>query len=176
MIKKFYLQGPGLNIGAPSSPILAEIVMTWVEECIFQNLPVKPKFYLRYVDDVFLQMQDGEQVKDFFDMITSKVPFLTFTVTEVQNASLDFLDVKILFVDNEIQTTVYRKPMYKPLWLKNNSYNSEAHKVSAIYSALIRAQTHCSTTRLKEEELETILKFSQQHGFSKRLEIGRAHV
>ena len=119
--EKFYTQGNGLNIGAPSSPILAEIVMTWVEETILPTLDIKPMVYLRYVDDLFMVLQHQHNPKEFLDSITKNVSYLRFTLNLAIDNIINFLDVSINFKNELVFTSVYRKPSFLPIWIPFNA-------------------------------------------------------
>ena len=58
---KFYNQIDGVAMGSPLAPVLADIFMGFQESKLFNEYNLnKPKFYLRYVDDI-LAAFDHEQ-------------------------------------------------------------------------------------------------------------------
>ena len=80
-------------MGSPLTPVLANIFMgfhesKWLNE---YNLN-KPKFYLRYVDDI-LAAFDNEQ--DSLNFLNNSHPNIKFTIEKQINHSIAFLDVFI---------------------------------------------------------------------------------
>ena len=77
-------------MGSPLAPVLANIFMgfhesKWLNE---YNLN-KPKFYLRYVDDI-LAAFDNEQ--DSLNFLNNSHPNIKFTIEKQINHSIAFLD------------------------------------------------------------------------------------
>ena len=95
---KFYNQIDGVAMGSPLAPVLANIFMgfhesKWLNE---YNLN-KPKFYLRYVDDI-LAAFDYEH--DSLNFLNSRHPNIKFTREKQNNHSIAFLDVFISGINN----------------------------------------------------------------------------
>ena len=83
-------------MSSPLAPVLANIFMgfhksKWLNE---YNLN-KPKFYLRYVDDI-LATVNNEQ-----DSLNNKHPNIKFTIEKQINHSIAFLDVFISGINNQ---------------------------------------------------------------------------
>lgn len=57
--QNYYRQIEGSPIGSPCSPQLADLVTEILEENIFQKI-AKPFFYIRYVDDSFIIINELE--------------------------------------------------------------------------------------------------------------------
>ena len=75
---RFYNQIDGVAMGSPLAPLLANIFMgfhesKWLNE---YNLS-KPKFYLRYIDDI-LAAFDNEQ--DSLNFLNNRHPNIRFTI------------------------------------------------------------------------------------------------
>ena len=103
-------------MGSPLAPVLANIFMgfhesKWLNE---YNLN-KPKFYLRYVDDI-LAAFDNEQ--DSLNFLSNRHPKVKFTI-EKKKHSIAFLDVFISGINNQNLTLqTYHKLTYTGLLLK----------------------------------------------------------
>lgn len=71
-------------MGSPISPVLAELVMEYLEEIIFETLSrehISIFFYCRYVDDCFL-IFNPRFLKDILKKFNSFHPRLQFTYEE----------------------------------------------------------------------------------------------
>ena len=101
-------------MGSPLAPVLANIFMgfhefKWLNE---YNLN-KPKFYLRYVDDI-LAAFDNEQ--DSLNFLNNRHPNIKFTIEKQNNHSITFLDVFISGINNQNLTLqTYHKSTYTGL-------------------------------------------------------------
>ena len=106
---KFYNQIDGVAMGSPVAPVLANIFMgfhksKWLNE---YNLN-KPKFYLRYVDDI-LAAFDYEQ--DSLNFLNNRHPNIKFTIEKQNNHSIAFLDVLISGINNQNLTLQTNRPI-----------------------------------------------------------------
>ena len=68
-------------MGSPLVPVLADIFMgfyesKWLNEC---NLN-KPKFYLRYVDDILAVFRKEQDSLNFLNFLNNKHPNIKFTI------------------------------------------------------------------------------------------------
>ena len=108
-------------MGYPLAPVLANIFMgfhesKWLNE---YNLS-KPKFYLRYVDDI-LAAFDNEQ--DSLNFLNNKHPNIKFTIEKQINHSIAFLDEFISGINNQNLTLqTYLKSTYTGLLINFESF------------------------------------------------------
>ena len=118
-------------MGSPLVPVLANIFMgfhesKWLNE---YNLN-KPKFYLRYVDDI-LAAFDNEQ--DSLNFLNNRHPNIKFTIEKQINHSIAFLDVFISGINNQnLKLQTYHKSTYAGLLLNFKSFTSFSYKISLI--------------------------------------------
>ena len=56
---EIYEQTEGVAMGSPLSPIVANLFMEDFEEKTINSLPQKPRWWLRFVDDVFRNWRHG---------------------------------------------------------------------------------------------------------------------
>ena len=142
----FYEQIEGCTMGGPLSVILSNIFMTMLETKVVK--PMKPKFYLRFVDDVI-----NCRKKNSPDLLLQKLnsfhPKINFTV-EVSPSR--FLDTQIEIDSAGVcKTRVYRKPNKLPVhW---SSKSPIRYKRNAIIGDLNRAKRISSYF---DEELDII--------------------
>ena len=113
---KFYNQIDGVAMVSPLAPVLANILMgfyksKWRNE---YNL-YKPKFYLRYVDDILAPF-DKEQ--DSLHFLNNRHPNIKFTIEKQINHFITFLDVFTSGINNQnITIQTYHKSSYAGLLL-----------------------------------------------------------
>ena len=91
---KFYMQVDGVAMGSPLGPILAftsffsQHEENWLDKC---PIEVKPSFYRRYVDDIFILFESPEFSHSFREYMSSKHQNINFTVEQENIGSLLFL-------------------------------------------------------------------------------------
>ena len=79
-------------MGSPLAPVLANIFMgfhepKWLNE---YNLN-KPKFYLRYVDDILAAFDNEQDSLNVFNFLNNRHPNIKFTIEKQINHSIAFL-------------------------------------------------------------------------------------
>ena len=104
----FYKQTDGCTMGGPLSVTLAKIYLTKLETDIVKA--VQPTFYKRFVDDVITRRKIGEP-DHLFHAINNYHPNICFTL---ESQPKKFLDTNINIKNNNIETTVHRKPNKLP--------------------------------------------------------------
>jgi len=67
--------------------------------------------WLRYVDDTFTAAHKDE-IDDFHDHLNKQNADIQFTKEIKENGKLPFLDYLVNRDNNELRTTVYRKPTH----------------------------------------------------------------
>ena len=99
---KFYNQIDGVAMGSPLDLVLTNIFMgfhesKWPNE---YNLN-KPKFYLRYVDDILAAFDNEQDPLNFLVFLNNRHPNIKFTIGKQNNNSIAFLDVFISDINNQ---------------------------------------------------------------------------
>ena len=94
---EFYSQIDGVAMGSPLRPTLANIFLChhkkkWLNDCP-NNL--KPVFYKRYVDDIFVLFKKSEHVQLFVNYMNSKHKNISFSYEIEKDGAMPFLDVNI---------------------------------------------------------------------------------
>ena len=106
-------------MGSPLAPVLANIFMgfyksKWPNE---YNLN-KPKFYLRYVDDVLAAFDKEQDSLNFLNFLNKRHLNIKFTIEKQSNHSIAFLDLFISGINNKNLTLeTYHKSTYTGLLL-----------------------------------------------------------
>ena len=121
-------------MGFPLAPVLANIFMgfhesKWLSE---YNLN-KPKFYLRYVDDILAAFDNEQDSLNFLNFLNNRHLNIIFTMEKQNNHSIAFLDVFISGIDNQNLTLqTHYKLAYIGLLLNFKSFTSFSYKNSLI--------------------------------------------
>ena len=142
-------------MGSTLASVLANIFMgfhesKWLNE---YNLN-KPKFYLRYVDDI-LAAFDNEQ--DSLNFLNNKHPNIKFTIEKQINHSIAFLDVFISGINNQNLTfQTYHKSTYTGLLLNFNDFTSFSYKISSIKCLIDRSFKICNNWNSFHNDIENI--------------------
>ena len=90
-------------------PPYAIIFMGDLEERILQNCSFKPLVWWRYIDDIFLLWQHGEEkLKEFLDILNRYHPSIKFT-SKCSREWTDFLDVEMIKGGNQVLTDGFVK-------------------------------------------------------------------
>ena len=118
-------------MGSPVSVVVAEIVMQHVEESALATCRQTIPLWLRYVDDTFTAVHKDE-IDDFHDHLNEQNADIQFTKEIEENGKLPFLDCLVSRDNNELRTTVYRKPTHTDRLLDESSYNPTSHKATTI--------------------------------------------
>ena len=149
---KFYNQIDGVAMGSPLAPVLANIFMGFYESKWLNEYNLnKPKFYLRYVDDI-LAAFDKEQ-----DSLNKRHPNIKFTIEKQINHSIAFLDVFISGINNQNFTLqTYHKSTYTGLLLNFNSFTSFSYKISLIKYLIDRSFKICNNWNSFHNDIENI--------------------
>ena len=108
----------------------------WLNEC---NLN-KPKFYLRYVDDILAAFDNEQDSLNFLDFLNNRHLNIKFTIEKQINHSIAFLDVCISGINNQNLTLqTYHKWTYTGLVLNVKSFKSFLYKISLIKCLIDRS-------------------------------------
>ena len=121
-------------MGSPLAPVLANIFMgfhesKWLNE---YNLN-KPKFYLRYVDDILAAFDNEQDSLNFLNFLNNRHPNIKFTIEKQINHSIAFLDLFISGINNQnliLQT--YHKSTYARPFISFKRATSFSYKLSLI--------------------------------------------
>ena len=82
-----------------------DVYMTHVEEATFSDSELKPTTNCRYVDDIFLEVRDGEHLIPINRQLETN-SVLSFTYERQQGNCLSFLHVSVQATPNKYVTSV----------------------------------------------------------------------
>ena len=93
----------------------------------------KPKFSLRYVDDIPAAFGNEQDSLNFLNFLNNTHSNTKFTIEKQNNHSIAFLDVIISGVNNQNLTLqTYHKSTYTGVLLNFKSFTSFSYKISLI--------------------------------------------
>ena len=155
---KFYNQIDGVAMGSPLAPVLANIFMgfhesKWLNE---YNLN-KPKFYLRYVDDILAAFDNEHDSLNFLNFLNNRHLNIKFTIEKQNNHSIAFLDVLISGINNQNLTLqTYHKSTYTGLLLNFKSFTSFSYKISLVKCLIDKSFKICNNWTSFHNDIENI--------------------
>ena len=143
-------------MGSPLAPVLANIFMgfhesKWLNE---YNLN-KPKFYLRYVDDILAAFDNEQDSLNFLIFLNNRHPNIKFTIEKQINHYIAFLDVFISGInDQNLTLQTYNKSTYTVLLLSFKGLTSFSYKISLIKCLLDRLFQTCNNWNSFHNDIE----------------------
>ena len=141
-----YQQLNGVQMGSPLSPILAEIYLTEFEKEKLknENLGFDIEFYYRYVDDIFMVVDNSVTDNMIFLAFNKLNKNLKFTVESERDYKINFFDISIVRQNNIFSTSWYRKSSNTLNFTRWNSFGPQKYKINLIYTMVNRLLKICS--------------------------------
>ena len=145
-------------MGSPLAPVLANIFMSfhkskWLNE---YNLN-KPRFYLRYVDDILAASDNERDLLIFNFFLNNRHPNIKFTIGKQINHSIAFLDVFISGINNQnLKLQTYRKLTWTGLLLNSKSFTSLSYKINLIKCLINRSLKICNNWNSFHSDIENV--------------------
>ena len=138
---KFYNQIDGVAMGSPLGLVLANIFMGFYESKWLNEYNLnKPKFYLRYVDDILAAFDKERDSLKLLNFLNNKHCNIKFTIEKLSNHSIGLLDVFISGMDNQNLTLqTYHKLTNTGLLLNFKSFTWFSYKISLIKCLIDRS-------------------------------------
>ena len=110
-------------------------------------MPEKPYIYCRYVDDIFIDIQNADLLESLrLNLCNESV--LNFTVEKSVDNRIAFLDIDVDASEEVFKTKVYRKPTDSGHTLDGRSECPDRYKESVVRAAVHRALKYCSSWQL----------------------------
>ena len=159
-----FLQIGGTAMGTKAAPNYAIISMNWFEDTYVYQYHPQPLLWVRYIDDIFMIFQHGEdELLKFITYLNSCNPHIQFT-HECSKSKINFLDTTVhMSENNTMYTDLYTKPTDAHMYLRYDSCHPKHCTKSLPYSQFLRIRRICSKT----SDFEKHSKSMKDH-FSKR--------
>jgi hypothetical protein len=154
-----YMQNEGLVMGAPTSSILSEVYLQYMENTTICELLIKHKVegYFRYVDNNLVMYKDNKtNIYRVLEDFNNLVPSMKFTLEKEQNNKNNFLDITITKNHDGLSFEIYRKPTATGIIIPNNSCHPREHKTAAIRYYCNRLKTYKMTPESRQKERHNI--------------------
>jgi len=162
--REIYFQHKGIQMGNSASVSVANITAAMELENLVSNLI---EFIGRFIDDIFLVIDITDLETDIESWLNSFFDhsFLKFSY-EFSTSNVNFLDLNIaLNENNEIVTSLFRKPMSKHEFLHYSS-NHPRHLLNSLpYSCGLRVIRSCTHVQDSERELKNLFHKFQLRGY-----------
>lgn len=155
---KLYTQIDGVAMGNPLGPTLANFFLADLETKMFKDYNgIKPKGFVRYVDDIFCVFEQSSQIDPFFSFLNQLHKNLTFTL-EMGTDSLPFLNTLIEIDGSDFQSSIYRKKTHTGVFMNFNAIVPTKWKFGLILCLLNTAKVVCTSDSLFWEEISKLRK------------------
>ena len=152
-------------MGSPLGPLFANFYMSSVEKKVLTDRNIASHIYCRYVDDVFVDVQDVEQLHHIIEVM-QQGSVLKFTYELREENKIPFLDVLVHNDGGKFDTTVHRKATDAGRCLNARSECPSRYKTSVIRSFIRRAVRYCSTWPDLHVEFTRIKQILVNNGYS----------
>ena len=135
-----YKQKDGVAMGSPLGPTLANAFLSHYEKIWLERCPqeIKPLFYRRYVDDIFVLFESQDKLIKFRDYFNGCHPNMSFSYEVERDGKLSFLDVNVFREEGQFVTNVYRKPTFSGVCTHFESFLRGTYKFGMVYTLAYR--------------------------------------
>ncbi len=155
--EEFYKQIDGVAMGTPIAPFVSEYFLRKYDGKLGKLKGIS--MFRRYVDDCFLVVKK-DSIDSIFTDVNSLHPNLKFTSEFEMNGELHFMDLRLIRINNGIETTIYKKPASPTCTTHFTSCHPIRYKRNIIKNMIFRAKKLCSTKeyfRARVSEIKSIL-------------------
>ena len=174
-----FRQKRGTAIGTKFAPPYSILFMGDFEERALEGFELKPWLWWRYIDDIFLIWQFGEEsLKDFITYLNSIHPSIKFTFKYTHH-SIDFLDVQVFKEGRGIRTDLFVKETDTHQYLEFSSCHTFHTKRGIPYGQALRLRRIVSDDTEFEARCGELEGWLLNRGYPRRMvaeQIGRAKL
>ena len=166
----FYLQKQGTAIGTKMAPSYAVLFMDAIESAFLDSVAQKPLIWWRYIDDIFLVWEHGENTLiDFIAELNAFHPSVKFT-SEWSKKCINYLDVSVSKEeDGTLLTDLYTKPTDTHQYLHWTSCHPYYCKKSIPYSQTLRLGRICSDRGKFDKRCKDLENWLCERGYNRAM-------
>ena len=163
-----YLQIGGTAMGTRVAPTYANLFMSNLEEKLISEHELKPKLWLRYIDDILFIWEHGEdELNKWLNHLNKSHTSIKFTI-EHSKTEINFLDTTVKKGPNsKIYVDLYVKKTDTNSYLKYDSAHPPKCKESLPYSQFLRIKRICTNEEDYNEHIATKEKEFLDKGYPK---------
>ena len=111
----------------------------------------------RFIDDVLMLFEGSkEECEKLVDWLNSLLPGVVKFKFEYSTEMVEFLDLKIFFENERLETDLYIKPSNLQLYLDFLSNHHEPCKQGLVYGQALRIIERCSKIEDRDHHLENL--------------------
>ena len=162
---RLYRQRDGIAMGSPLGPLFASFYMCSLENSVLSDATIAPNIYCRYVDDIFVDVQDQNHLDRLISRLEAQ-SVLRFTSEVSLEQKIPFLDVFIDASTGNFSTSVYRKPSDSGHVMNARSECPDKYKDAVLQAFIKRALRACSTYVTLHAELLRAKQILINNGYS----------
>jgi ribosomal protein S8 len=154
--------------GAPSSALLSEIFLQYIEFTFLEPITTKHHItgYFQYVDDILITYDSSQiNLQIILQDFNNIHPKLKFTAEPEHNNNINYLDLSINRTSSEFKFQMYRKPTFSDTIIPADSNHPSQHKYAAIRFLYNRLQNYNLDTTASSKELKNIHNILHNDGF-----------
>ncbi|OCT94642.1 hypothetical protein XELAEV_18012324mg [Xenopus laevis] len=141
----------------------------WEETHISADMRKSLRLYTRYIDDLLCVWKGDElSFTTFVQKLNQNKLNLKFT-SEYRPKTIEFLDVKLMVVDKEIQTTIFRKPCSGNTLLHATSCHPKNLVGGIPVGQFLRLRRNCSTDMTFQEQAEKMKERFLDRGYGRKI-------
>lgn len=156
---KFCTTNTGLTMGAPTSSVLSEIYLQFMEHTQFYTTLILNNVlgYFRYGNDILIIYNESSTNTDtLLDCFNNAMPATTFSIEKEPDNSINFLDITVHKKARNFSFSIYQKPTTTDTIIPNDSCHPHEHKYAAIHYMVNRMNNYQLSRSSKEHESNII--------------------
>ena len=109
--------------------------------------------YKRYIDYIFVIFNSYLQLLKFVGYMNHQHPNIKFTFEVEKNNNFPFLDIKICRENNQLTTSVFRKPTFCGVFINFDSFLHVSYKHSLVNTLIFRCFKMCFSNEKLHNEI-----------------------
>ena len=166
---QIYKQKRGTAIGTKAAPSYAILFMAFLEEAFLAEIELQPWLFWRYIDDIFMIWNHGEEaLMEFLEKLNSFHPTIKFTA-EWSREKINYLDVSVIRIGNRLHTDLFVKPTDTHQYLHASSCHVYHSKKSIPYSQALRLNRICSENSFFDKRCDELEGWLIKRGYNQAM-------